>query len=232
MASGQQNEALHYARQHFSEFAAKHMTDIQHLMGSFLYISRLPTSPYAHLFHPTHTPTLWSDVVHTFLRDSCVMMGLSQESPLHVAITAGWKALPTFIKLASFQVLQQRAHALMQQSAASNPATAPTPTPSSSTPLASPPTNPEGSASTEQAGPAPIATVEVDLGKEYQFHSIFACPVSREQSTKDNPPVMLVCGHVISKASMSKLVKGPSSRLKCPYCPTEQLSSQARQVFF
>lgn len=62
--------------------------------------------------------------------------------------------------------------------------------------------------------------VEVDLGPEFQFHSVFVCPVSREQSTPDNPPVQLPCGHVICRLSMMKLVRA-NSRMKCPYCPTD-----------
>jgi hypothetical protein len=29
---------------------------------------------------------------------------------------------------------------------------------------------------------------DVELGKEFKFHNIFMCPVSKEMSTKDNPP--------------------------------------------
>eukprot|EP01112_Ceratiomyxa_fruticulosa_P022953 TRINITY_DN8579_c0_g3_i1.p1 TRINITY_DN8579_c0_g3~~TRINITY_DN8579_c0_g3_i1.p1 ORF type:complete len:459 (+),score=99.44 TRINITY_DN8579_c0_g3_i1:244-1620(+) len=253
LASGQQGEALQYARKHFSEFSHTHMSEIQKLMGSFVYTSRLTSSPYSNIFHPTHLPSLWADVEHTFQKDSCSMIGLSQESPLYVAITAGWKALPTFIKLASFQVLLPKA----------TPAPAPKP-PSSGLSLASSsigsvilqtlaplvsfssgPSSPTPEGSGESSSSSnnnnnnnqneqntSTATVEVDIGKEYQFHSVFACPVSREQSTKDNPPMMLICGHVLSKASLQKLVKGPSARLKCPYCPSEQISNQARQLYF
>eukprot|EP01132_Coremiostelium_polycephalum_P003919 gene3919-4894_t len=65
-------------------------------------------------------------------------------------------------------------------------------------------------------------TVEIDVDPNYKFHSVFACPVSREQSTKNNPPVMLQCGHLLCRNSMQKLLKGSSTRFKCPYCPTEQ----------
>ncbi|KAF2296504.1 hypothetical protein GH714_040482 [Hevea brasiliensis] len=50
--------------------------------------------------------------------------------------------------------------------------------------------------------------VPVELGKEYQFHSIFVCPVSREQGSEDNPPMLMPCLHVLCKQSITKMSKG------------------------
>jgi hypothetical protein len=50
--------------------------------------------------------------------------------------------------------------------------------------------------------------VEIPLLKNQIYHSIFACPVSREQTTAANPPMMLPCGHVISRESLIRLSKG------------------------
>ncbi|CAK9296759.1 unnamed protein product [Gordionus sp. m RMFG-2023] len=47
--------------------------------------------------------------------------------------------------------------------------------------------------------------VEVDLGTECRFHSIFACPILRQQSNSSNPPMRLKCGHVISREALNKL---------------------------
>jgi hypothetical protein len=54
--------------------------------------------------------------------------------------------------------------------------------------------------------------VEINLGPEYQYHSIFTCPVSKEHGTEDNPPTLLKCGHVLCRQSMKKLVKSASSQ--------------------
>ncbi|GAM21568.1 hypothetical protein SAMD00019534_047430 [Acytostelium subglobosum LB1] len=74
-------------------------------------------------------------------------------------------------------------------------------------------------------------TVDIHVDQKYKFHSIFSCPVSREQSTKNNPPVILQCGHLLAKNSMLKLVKGASGKFKCPYCPIEQNVRDVKQIY-
>ena len=49
--------------------------------------------------------------------------------------------------------------------------------------------------------------IEVPLAPENRFHSVFACPVSKDQATDANPPMMLNCGHVVAKESLAKLGK-------------------------
>lgn len=82
--------------------------------------------------------------------------------------------------------------------------------------------------------------VEVDLGQERLYHSVFACPVSREMATKANPPMRLPCGHAICIESLRKIaatshVRDPSgqySRFKCTYCPSEQTLADAKPLYF
>ncbi|KAJ2368339.1 hypothetical protein IW150_005436 [Coemansia sp. RSA 2607] len=80
--------------------------------------------------------------------------------------------------------------------------------------------------------------VEVPLPGGMRFHSVFACPVSKEQATVGNPPMALPCGHVVCRGSLEKLARGvrpgvvASGRFKCPYCPVMASLADARAVHF
>ncbi|KAI9176280.1 hypothetical protein LWI28_000724 [Acer negundo] len=74
--------------------------------------------------------------------------------------------------------------------------------------------------------------VPLELGREFQFHSIFVCPVSRDQGSEENPPMLMPCLHVLCKQSIMKLSKNNSRAFKCPYCPAEASVAQCRQLYF
>lgn len=71
--------------------------------------------------------------------------------------------------------------------------------------------------------------VEIPLPPAYRFHSVFVCPVSKEQSTDANPPMMMPCGHVIAKESLERISRG--GRFKCPYCPAESVPKDAMTIY-
>eukprot|EP00808_Paulinella_micropora_P006123 g54807.t1 len=65
----------------------------------------------------------------------------------------------------------------------------------------------------------------MDLGPAFQFHSSLVCPIRKDQTTLDNPPLLLKCGHVISQDAMLQILTAVrTDRFKCPTCPTMQAS--------
>ncbi|KAI9915875.1 hypothetical protein PsorP6_006861 [Peronosclerospora sorghi] len=47
--------------------------------------------------------------------------------------------------------------------------------------------------------------VEVPIAKELRFHSVFSCPISKEESTPENAPILLKCGHVICRSCVNRI---------------------------
>lgn len=88
--------ALDYARNEFHAFMPRYMDEIKHLSGAMAFWPNLHNSPYRHRFD---NPSAWNDVAQTFTREFCSLLGLSADSPLYIAATAGAIALPTLLKL-------------------------------------------------------------------------------------------------------------------------------------
>ena len=93
---GGQQVALDYARKEFGHFQARYLREIQQLGGAMAFCPNLAQSPYGRLFQDEGA---WNDLAHSFTREFCYLLGLSAESPLYIAATAGAIALPTLLKL-------------------------------------------------------------------------------------------------------------------------------------
>ncbi|KAL7926866.1 CTLH/CRA C-terminal to lish motif domain-containing protein [Trichoderma austrokoningii] len=167
--------ALRYAKEHFARFQSRHLREIQRLSGAIVFAPNIEESPYRHMFQ---IDSAFEDVAASFTREFCSLLGLSAESPLYVAVTAGSIALPRLIKY-NKNTKEKK---------------------------------------TEWTTEHELA-FETPLPPSMIYHSIFVCPVSKEQTTEQNPAMMLPCGHVICRESLHNMAKG--SRYKCPYCPTE-----------
>lgn len=182
--AGDFGAAFQYARDNFGRFRDRHLREVQRLAAALVFASNIQESPYANVFDTT---SAFDEVASTFTREFCSLLGLSAESPLYVAATAGTIALPRLIKFIGATRSRRT----------------------------------EWTTANELA-------FETPLPDSMLYHSIFVCPVSKEQTTENNPPMRLPCGHVLAKDSLQNLAKG--SKFKCPYCPMEGQMKDARQI--
>lgn len=74
--------------------------------------------------------------------------------------------------------------------------------------------------------------MEFELPKWMGFHKIFICPILKEETTSKNRPYVLPCRHFISEQALTKLAKGLSDEIKCPYCPSRASWRDAHEVKF
>lgn len=181
------HRALAYAREHFRQFYAKHLTEISRLSASALYlpVEKLLSSPYGDMYtsdgvalaeklvdppaadpaaETYHAPHL----INLFSSEFCTSLNMSKDLPLKVVTDiGGGGALSRIAKVRG--VLKEKR--------------------------------------TEWTSVQELP-VEIPLPPEYRYHSVFACPVSKEQATDANPPMMMPCGHVVANQTLMRLCKG------------------------
>ncbi|KKA27761.1 hypothetical protein TD95_001264 [Thielaviopsis punctulata] len=92
--------ALLYGQTVFPRYSERHMTAIQQLSAAVIFHNNLAGSPYAHLFD---VKAAFEDVTLTFTREFCSLLGLSPESPLYMAVSAGAMSLPQVLKFSRIQ---------------------------------------------------------------------------------------------------------------------------------
>lgn len=88
--------AWEYARREFGPFQKRYAREVQQLMGAMAYWQNVVDSPYRRYFYNS---SAWEEVATSFTREFCSLLGLSADSPLYIAATAGAIALPTLLKL-------------------------------------------------------------------------------------------------------------------------------------
>lgn len=91
-----QQQALQYAQRDLVHFQGRYLKEMTQLSGAMAFSPNLSQSPYRRIFH---NDSAWEDLASSFTREFCSLLGLSADSPLHIAATAGAIALPTLLKL-------------------------------------------------------------------------------------------------------------------------------------
>lgn len=97
--------ALAYAQKEFYRFQGRYRLEIEALSGAMAFHSNLAQSPYRQIFR---NDGAWDELANCFTREFCSLLGLSADSPLYIAATAGAIALPTLLKL---QTIMKEKHA-------------------------------------------------------------------------------------------------------------------------
>ena len=88
--------ALAYAQRELSHFRPHYLKEIRQLCGAIAFCPNLEQSPYRQIFLNNDA---WDQIATAFTKEFCSLLGLSADSPLYVAATAGAIALPNFAKL-------------------------------------------------------------------------------------------------------------------------------------
>jgi hypothetical protein len=202
-------------------------------------VKLLLASPYADLF--AHARLLEAQAA--FIKARCQLLRVPPESPLEVTVTAGLLAMPALLKLAAVtRTTGGTLFAAATPVSSTGRVAASASTTGGSTAAfdavfgssamaaaaAAQGSSSDGAGGAGSGGRSGAAghvglgamqlPVEVPLPRPLSFHSVFVCPVTRQQCDVANPPVMLTCGHVISRESMQRLA-AHRSRFKCPTCP-------------
>ena len=208
---------------------------------------RLPAR-YRDLF----SRSLWDKAAEDLAAAACELAGAPAKPPLLVAAAAGAAALPTLLKLANKMSAggPGRTAAVVGGAGPSAAAAAAAGADGRASAAAGAAgfgtadfgardgggegtKNGDGDGGGDDDDDAALP-VDLNLGPEFAFTTIFSCPVSRDTATRDNPPMLLPCGHVFCRAAVAGISRGgPASRaFKCPLCPTEATPGSCRALVF
>jgi len=135
--------------------------------------------PYYHLFDRATMPELWDTLVNDINQIYCEVHHISQSNPMFMTMVAQCYSMPSYLTAQKNLVSMEKGKRK--------------------------PNNQLMSGFNTKEMPC-----EVDLGDDFTFHNIFICPVSKETCNPQsgNYPMLLKCGHVISKVSLTKMTRG------------------------
>jgi hypothetical protein len=174
--------AIAYAKANLQPFFEEHTAEFQRLMSCiiFLPLSKLQNSTYRDLA----SPALHFDLEPLFAKEYCAHLGMSKQLPLRVVGDIGAGGALARIEKGR-KILGEMKNDWSQMDEL--------------------PVSCWNYGSYRQT--LIVSQIEIPVPPENRYHSTFACLVSKELSTELNPPMMMGCGHVISKESLQKLNK-------------------------
>eukprot|EP00457_Paulinella_chromatophora_P009265 gb/GEZN01009327.1/.p1 GENE.gb/GEZN01009327.1/~~gb/GEZN01009327.1/.p1 ORF type:complete len:205 (+),score=20.78 gb/GEZN01009327.1/:684-1298(+) len=188
-------EALAYARTHLVAYPNR-IAETQKLMLCLVFCTGSDDIKRQLQLTEFYDPAPWTQVTGDLIGCHARSLGLLTVSPLFTTLLASDLVLPTRLQVAS---LIQEKKLLAAESSSSS------------------------SKMTDIEAEGDESVFGIDLGPAFQFHSCIVCPIRKDQTTSDNPPILLKCGHVISQDAMLHiLTQVRSERFKCPTCPTMQ----------
>lgn len=221
IAAGDTKEGVDYARLHFAAFADVHEKAIHNLMGKLV----LP-EPGAVAAKAAHV----RDIVRA---DACCVHGLPADPPLRTALKAGHLALASLRKYYKVvDVTERRAceREREREREADLGAGAEKQRQQKQQKQQKQKQGQASEAEVENWADMEQFPAPVPADGSAVFHSVAICPVTREQMTQSNYPMLLKCGHIISKESMQRIARS-NHRLRCPTCQTDQITDAAFRIY-
>lgn len=214
---------IDYARANFAAFTGGQYDAAIQQLSALVFFPPAPAALTALL--AAHCSTV--EQQFTALWHRACHRGAPRTSPALLSLLATDRALPQLLRYnAVMRKAQQNADILLAaaggsgSNSSSNEATAPGINSSSN------------GAAASNGDDERRSLLELDVGPAFQYHSTFVCPVTREQGSASNPPVMLKCGHLISTSAMERIVRQlrMTRKFKCPTCPREQTPAEVVTV--
>lgn len=210
-------EALHYGRVHLRRYLRTHTLEVQALFTLLLFLPQAQDSmglssgdsmaldlPLTDCVPSKYHHFLDANLMHSafleplFRVEYCARNKLARDAPLKTAVEVGASgALMKIMRVR--QVMKMRGNEWSQadelpvRCESAGYACAYSLTEHSLFILFTPTQRPQ---------------IDIPLPSHLRFHSTFTCPVSKEQATEENPPMMMACGHVVCAESLARLGKG------------------------
>lgn len=207
-------DAYLYARSHFGQFLRNYSRDPTKLnLASKLLTSTVIGSssdtnvhPYANLL--TKNLVNYRSTVSQLIDAFFQVNQLRPDSNLHMVLLSSYVALPSIIKLNTINKKLRRASTLMKSDRRLSEGIVRSFSLPSTSRRVSRTSVGEMEVANEFSPSKDELPLDVDLPEMLQNkHTIFICPISRQETTKKNPPVLLPCKHLISKESLHNLVE-------------------------